>query len=61
MKIDVICPLYKGAEYIEQLNENITNQQNVTINKIKYILTDTNDDSEEIFKKLKAIKNPIFE
>ena len=54
MKIDVICPLYKGAEYIEQLNENITNQQNVTINKIKYILTDTNDDSEEILKKLKC-------
>lgn len=54
MKIDIICPLYKGAEYIEQLNENIINQQNVTINKVKYILTDTNDESEEILKKLKC-------
>jgi len=54
MKIDVICPLYKGAEYIEQLNENIINQQNVTINKVKYILTDTNDESEEILKRLKC-------
>ena len=54
MKIDIICPLYKGAAFIEKLNESIINQKGVNINKINYILTETNDESEKILKKLKC-------
>lgn len=52
MKVDVICPLYKGKEYIEQLYENIIKQKNVDINEIHFILSDTFDESENILKNL---------
>ena len=54
MKIDIICPLYKGEKYIKELNKNILKQKNVDINEIHYILTDTNDNSENILKDLKC-------
>ncbi len=52
MNIDIICPLYKAEEYIENLHKNILKQKNVSINRIKYILTNTNDNTENILKKL---------
>ena len=52
MNIDIICPLYKGAKYIKNLNESLVAQKNILVNNIKYILTDTNDDSEKILKEL---------
>ena len=54
MNIDIICPLYKGENYIESLHKSILNQKNVSINNVKYILTQTNDKSEDILKKLKC-------
>ena len=50
MNIDIICPLYNASEYIESLHESLLQQKNVKINKIKYILTESNDNSEEILK-----------
>lgn len=50
MNIDIICPLYNAEEYIKNLHESILEQKNVKINKIKYILTESNDNSEKILK-----------
>lgn len=50
MKIEVICPLYKGDKYILGLVDSINNQIDVEDVKIKFILTDTGDKSEEILK-----------
>lgn len=50
MNIDIICPLYNAEEYIYNLNRSLLKQKNVNINKIKYVLTKCNDDSEKILK-----------
>ena len=54
MKIDIICPLYKAEEFIVNLNNSLLKQENVTINSINYILTESNDRSEELLKKNKC-------
>lgn len=50
MKIDIICPLYNASKYILNLHKSLLMQENVNINKIKYILTRSSDDSLEILK-----------
>lgn len=64
MKIDIICPLYNAANYIEDFHKSLLKQQNVNINEIKYILTESSDNTEEILKqnniKYKKIKKEQF-
>ncbi len=50
MKIDIICPIYNGENYLLKLNNSIVNQNNVNINDIYYILTESKDNSEKILK-----------
>lgn len=50
MTIDVICPLYNAENYIEQLHKSILKQKNVKISNIKYILTESTDNTEKILK-----------
>lgn len=50
MTVDVICPLYNAEKFIINLNNSIISQENVQINEIKYILTESNDNSEEVLK-----------
>lgn len=54
MNIDIICPLYNAEKYIEKLNNSILKQKNIEINEIKYILTECNDETESILKKIGA-------
>lgn len=54
MKIDIICPLYNAEKYIVNLDNSIKKQKNVNISNIKYVLTKSNDKTEEILKKMKA-------
>lgn len=56
MNIDIICPLYNAENDIERLNELILKQKNVNINEIRYILTESKDNTEEKLKKLKYKK-----
>ncbi len=49
-KITIICPLYNASKYILNLNKNLKKQKNVNIVEIKYILTESNDDTEKILK-----------
>ena len=54
MTIDVICPLYNAEQYIEKLHKNLLRQKDAKINKINYVLTKGNDDTEKILKELKC-------
>lgn len=54
MTIDIICPLYNAEKYINKLDNSIKKQKNVTVNKIRYILTKSTDNTEEILKKIGA-------
>ena len=45
--IDIICPLYNAFGYIKYLHNSLLMQENVNINKIRYILTESNDNTKE--------------
>ena len=51
--IDIICPLYNAQNYIPNLHKSLLKQKNVKINKIRYILTESNDGTEDYLKKNK--------
>lgn len=51
MNIDIICPLYHAEKYIENLHNSFLKQKKVDINKIYYILTESNDDTEDFLIK----------
>lgn len=53
MKVDIICPLYEAENYVVSLNDSLLKQENVNINKIKYVLTKSKDNSEKILKENK--------
>lgn len=48
MKIDIICPLYNASKYIIDLNKSFFMQKNVLLNKIRYVLTESSDNTKEI-------------
>lgn len=52
MNISIICLLYNGERYIEDLYSNILKQKNVDICEIKFVLTESADDSEITLKSL---------
>lgn len=64
MKIDIICPLFNASQYIVDLNKSLINQEKVKINKINYLLTESDDDSEKVLKnnkiEYKLIKKQDF-
>lgn len=53
-KVDIICPLYNSSFYIEKLHNSLITQQKVEINKFRYVLTESTDNTEEYL-----IKNNI--
>ena len=52
MKVEVLCPLYNAEHYIEKLHDNIVKQKNVDFS-VRYLLTESSDNTEEILKKKK--------
>ena len=48
--VDIICPLYNGENYIERLHNSLLKQIGIETVNIKYILTESNDNSESILK-----------
>lgn len=54
MNVEIICPLYNAENYIEELDKSIKKQKNVKIKKISYILTKSNDNTEEILNDISA-------
>ena len=49
--IDIICPLYNASAYFELLHNSLLKQKQVKINKFRYILTESKDNTEEYLKK----------
>ena len=45
---DNICPLYNASKYIIDLNKSFLMQKNVLLNKIRYVLTESRDNTKEI-------------
>lgn len=54
MNVEIICPLYNAENYIEELDKSIKKQKNVKIKKISYILTKSNDNTEQILNDISA-------
>ena len=42
--VDVVCPVYKGFEYLESLYNSLFIQKNVNINKVVFAITDSQDE-----------------
>ena len=59
MTVDIICPLYNAKKYIESLQKSLEMQKNVEINKIRYVVTNTNDNIEEILDKYNCAYSKI--
>lgn len=53
MVVDIICPLYNAEDTVLSLKESIEKQKNVKIGKIRFILTESSDRTEEILKENK--------
>ena len=45
--VDIICPLYNASTFIEHLHKSLLKQKNVKINKFRYVLTESKDNTEE--------------
>lgn len=64
MNIDIICPLYNAENDIKRLHKSLLKQKDVNINKIRYILTESKDKTEEILQTMnveyKKIKKQEF-
>ena len=46
--VSIICPLYNAEKYVLELNKNLLKQKDVDIKEIKYIYTESNDNTEQI-------------
>ncbi|SHI13517.1 rhamnosyltransferase [Clostridium collagenovorans DSM 3089] len=56
MKVSIVCPLYNAEKYIEKLHSNILEQKKDFLEEleIKYVLTESKDNTEELLKKLQV-------
>lgn len=52
MTVDIICPLYNAEKNIKKLQKSFEKQKNVKINAIRYVLTKSNDNSEDTLKQI---------
>lgn len=54
MNVEIICPLYNAESYIENLDKSLKMQENVKIQKISYILTESKDNTRNLLNKISA-------
>jgi rhamnosyltransferase len=59
MNISIICPIYNGEKYIENLHKSLRMQEKADIASINYILTESKDNSEEVLKRVGAVYKKI--
>ena len=48
--IDIVCPVYKGYDYLKPLYNSFLTQKNVTINKIIFPITDSEDEQMPLIR-----------
>lgn len=61
MNITVICPLYKAKNYIVGLHKSLMMQEKVDLIEVKYLLTNTNDGTENIIKDFEKTSLTVLE
>ena len=54
MNISIICPLYNAEKYVKNLDKSLRMQKKIHLESIKYVLTESVDNTESILKDLKA-------
>lgn len=54
MKVNIICPLYNAEHYILNLHKSLLNQEIDCLVNIYYILTESNDKTEDMLKDINA-------
>ena len=59
MTVEIVCPLYKAQEYIKHLHDSFLNQQGKFKLKIHYIVTKSDDYTEQILDDLNAFYEVI--
>lgn len=52
MKVNIICPLYNAEHYILKLHKSLLNQKVNCFVHIYYVLTESNDKTEDILKEI---------
>lgn len=50
MKVEIICPLYNAKDMVLNLKAAIEKQKNVKLNKIRFVLTESTDGTEELLR-----------
>jgi len=50
INVDIICPLYNAEKYIDSLYKSLVMQKKVTINKFRFVLTESKDTTEKYLK-----------
>lgn len=58
--ISVICPVYNGSLYLEELYNSLIKQKNVKISELIFPLTDSKDESEKILTHLSELDERII-
>lgn len=48
--VDIICPLYNAEKYIDNLHKSLLMQEKVDIKNIRYVLTESDDNTEKYLK-----------
>lgn len=59
LNISIICPLYNAEKYLVKLHNSIMMQKDIEIESINYVITKSNDRTEEICKELNCNYNVI--
>lgn len=54
MNISIICPLYNAEKYIQKLHESLLAQEKAKIESIHYVLTESDDNTENILKEIRS-------
>lgn len=47
IRVDVVCPIYKGYNYLKPLVESFRRQKNIILDKIVFAITDSKDEEME--------------
>lgn len=48
--VDIVCPIYKGFEYLKTLYDSFYNQRNIIVNKVIFPITNSHDEEMKQIK-----------
>ena len=57
LEVDLFCPLYNSAKYLEGIINGIKHQKNIIVKNIVFSVTESSDNTLQIVKKLATSSN----